>query len=135
MTNNSDGFIVLISVVIISVLLMAVTFALSFSGFFSRFDILYAEYKEKSVSLAEACADTALLKIAQNPNYPSPSPNPVNEDISIGSDKCTIISVDTAGSQKTIKVKAIVQKSHTNLKIIANSSDLSVVSWEEMPKF
>lgn len=130
MTNDSGGFIVLISVVIISVLLMAVTFALSFAGFFSRFDILDAENKERSIGLAEACADTALLKIAQNPAY-----SPTNEIISIGPYNCTIVSVDTMGGQKTIKVKAIIQKSHTNLKIVANSSDLTVVSWEEVPKF
>ena len=125
--KNQSGYIALISAIVISVVLMAVTFALSFSGYFARFNILDSEYKERSVALAEACADTALLRLALNPGYAG------NETLTLGADSCFIRGITLAGGQFTIYTKAIFQKINTNLKIFAASSDLSIISWEEIP--
>lgn len=127
MSNN--GFIALTSAIIIALLLMTVTFAISSTGFFGRSNVLDAELKERSLALAEACADTALLKLTQNINYSG------NENITIGNDICSIMPIETAGGQKTIKAKAIFQNAATNLKVVAQSSNLVVVSWEEVPNF
>lgn len=126
---NQSGYIALVSTIIISVLLMAVSFATSSSGFFGRFNILNAEFKERSLALAEACVDTALLKLAQNQSYAG------NENISMGNDQCSVLPIETLSGQKIIKTKAIFQSSVTNLKITVQASDLSVISWEEVPKF
>lgn len=126
---NQSGYIALVSSIIISILLMAVTFAVSSGNFSARFNVLNAEFKERGLALAEACADTALLKLAQNPSYPG------NENIFVGNDQCSILAVETLWEQKIIKTKAIFQSSVTNLKITVQASDLSVISWEEVPKF
>jgi hypothetical protein len=126
---NQSGYIALVSSIIISILLLMVTFAISSSNLSGRFNVLNAEFKERSLALAEACVDTALLKLAQNQSYSG------NENIFVGNDQCSILAVETLSGQKIIKTKAIFQNSVTNLKITAQASDLSVISWEEMPKF
>lgn len=68
--NSNEGFIALISAVIISLVLMMVVFSVSTLGFFSRFNQLDSEYKEKSSALAESCVDLAILKLIENKDYP-----------------------------------------------------------------
>ncbi|MDO8443053.1 MAG: hypothetical protein Q7S81_02230 [bacterium] len=126
---NQHGYISLISSIIISILLLAVTFAISFNNSSSRFNILNVEFKERSLALAEACVDTALLKLAQNQSYGG------NENISVGNDQCSILPIETSSGQKIIKTKAIFQNAVTNLKVAVQASNLSVVSWEEIAKF
>jgi len=128
-SSASDGYIALISAIIISVLMMGVVFATSHTSFISRFNVLNTEFKERSSGLAEACVDMALLKLAQSKSYAG------NESISVGNSQCSILAIETSPGQKTIKTKATFQSSVTNLKIVANDTDLSVISWEEVAKF
>ena len=120
------GYIAITSAVIISVLIMGVVFAVSFSGFFNRFNILDSSLKETANSLAEACAETALVKLAENSNYGG------NENIAIGDEQCAISALETNGNQKIIKTKAIVQNAVANFKITVDAATLSIVSWEEL---
>lgn len=125
---KNRGFIALISAIIISAVLITITFTLSASSFFTRFNILSSEFKERSAALAEACGDIALLKLAQVPTYSG------NETVTIGSDTCSIFPIPPAtGGQITVSAKAIFQRVVTNIKIVANTADLSIISWEEMP--
>ncbi len=124
------GYIAITSAVVISLLLMAITFALSFSSFFGRFNVFDSQTKEISQALAEACAENALLKLAQNSSYAG------NETITVKApDTCDILTIETNGSQKTIKTRATFQKTTTNVKIIANMPGPQLVSWEELPSF
>lgn len=123
------GYIALTSAIIISALVMAISLALSFSSVSNRFDILGAEFKKNSRALAEACAETALLKLAQNSAYNG------NENIQVSSSSCSILTVESSGSDKIIKTKANFQNYVTNLKIIATVPDVAVISWEELANF
>ena len=125
--KNNSGFMALISAIIISVILLLIASSLNLTSFYNRSDILDSELKEKSLALAEACVDMAILKLANNQNY-----TPSNEIVNVGTDTCTIQSVISSSNQKTINVKADYNHYVTNLKIIINSSDLHVVSWEEI---
>lgn len=126
---KNSGYIALISSIIISILLLGITLAISSTGYFSRFDILKTEFKKRSSALAEACVDTALLKLAQNQSYNG------NENIGVGNDQCSILTIETASGQKIIKTKAVFQNAVTNLKITIDSADLSVIYWEELANF
>ena len=123
------GYIALISSIIISMLMLMISLTLSFTGFFSRINILNAEFKEISLRLAEACVDMALLKLSENQSYQG------NENIAINDKQCSILIIEAAGNEKVIKTKANFQKAVTNLKIKVNNADLSVISWEELAKF
>lgn len=130
--KKQDGFVALTSVVIIAVILMAVTLSLSFTGFYSRFNILTTDYKERSFSLAEACAETALLKLALDTDYAG------SETIAVEGHTCEILPISESAGEITIKTKAYfpasgAERTVTNLVIVAGSANLNIISWEEVP--
>ena len=85
--SSNGGYIALMSVIIISLILLAFTAVLSMSGYFSRFNVLAGEYKRVSLGLAESCVNVALLKIAQGPTYQG------NETVPVGANNCNIKQV------------------------------------------
>jgi hypothetical protein len=121
-----NGYIAITSAVIISILIMGFVFAVSFSGFFNRFNVLDSSLKETANNLAEACADAALLKLAENSAYSG------NENISIDGYQCNIFQIETAANQKIIKTKAVVGSAVANFKVTVDAASLVVVSWEEL---
>jgi len=133
-TEGRSGYIALISVIIIALLLITISVVISFGGFLSRFSILDNEYKEVSSGLAEACANTAILKIAENWSYTSSLP----ETVTWGANNCQIISVQDSGSQKVIHAQANYQKSYTNLEIKVSNpvvdglQTIKIDSWGEL---
>ncbi|MDO8529912.1 MAG: hypothetical protein Q7S10_00655 [bacterium] len=118
------------SAVVISVLLLAITLSLGFSGFFTRFNILDSEFKERSAALAEGCVDVAMVEAAKE-IYSS------NKTILVGTittDDCTIVSSvkdSPIAGQTTIKTQGDTNKAYTNLKVIINNANFSIISWEE----
>lgn len=118
---------------------MAMTFTLGFSSFFGRFNIIDSEFKEKSIALAEGCADIAITRLQSDPGYtPSAPPGDV---IPIGSDTCNIWSIiPSSGWPKTIKIQAsypslLAKKSYTNLEVVVSFPVNKVIvdSWKEIP--
>jgi len=136
--QKKDGYIALMSAIIISVLLITLSVTLSMTGYFARFDILNSEYKERSIALAEGCVDMAIIKIAGDSNY---TPIVGGEAISIGTDTCRIVSVtkdSPSAGHTTIKTQGIFpatggERSYTNIETIVTSADLNLVSWQEKP--
>ena len=123
--NRDKGFIALITAIAISLILLVITVTLNQSGFLTRSTLLDSEYKERSSALAEACVDVALLKLVNDPSYLG------SETITIGSDSCDIRPI----TLPTIETRAVFQQAATNLEVVIDPSDLSVVSWNEVPSF
>ncbi len=135
------GYIALISAIIISVLLLIITFAVSFSSFFARFNILDSEYKKVSSGLAEACVDTAILEIAKddiptddtcvNVGDACSSPDPNRKTCKI----CQVREPSTDNFE--IMTRAAYKKSFTNffVKVTRTPTDVDVNSWEEVPDY
>lgn len=121
-----SGFASLMATVIICAVLLLMVTTMSFNGFYGRFNILDSELKEKSFALAEACVDTAILKISNKPNY-----NPSNEVVAVGPDNCTIVSITNSGTN--IKTKAHFNNAYTSLRAVINSTTFSLESFEECP--
>jgi hypothetical protein len=120
---SNGGYIALTSVIIISLLLITIITALSSINYFSRYNILENEFKDRSSGLAEACVDYALGKIGSNSAYAG------GECVVIGSDKCKIVSV----SGNVVVTQGVFQKSYTNLSVGYNPTTLAVTSWQELP--
>ena len=135
---KKNGFVALITSIVLSAILLTVAIALNQIGFLTRGEILDSEYKTRSSALAEACADIALLKLAANPAYSGGEPS-----IAVGSDTCAIgvVSQNTPISGQTTIITSAVfpassvtsQNAVTKLKIVVQSSDLKTVSWDETP--
>ena len=118
-----EGFVALMSAIVISALLLALTFSAGFSGFFARFNLLDAEAKEQSRGLAEGCLDTAIVRSIEDSSF-----NPINENVAIGSKSCTIVSMSSSGTQKIIKTLAVVNKTQTNIKGVFETSSFRLSS-------
>ena len=127
--STESGFIAIISVIIISAVLMAISFNLSYSGFFARSNVADGEFKQRSGGLAEACIENARIKIAADAAYAG------GETVAIGSESCTIMSVTTAGTIKTIKSTASVMGTTTNLQVAVDGQSLAIISWSELATF
>src|SRR3989344_4157305 len=95
---SQQGYVALMSAIVISVLLIAVTASLGFSAFFGRFNIVDSESKERSLALAEACVSHAILEVGAG-TFSN------DKTVAIGDDKCYIISTVGSGSQVTIKTQ------------------------------
>ena len=133
--SSNRGFIALISAILIAVALLTMVTAAGFSGFFTRFNILGSEVKEQSIFLAEACVNTAILKVSQGIGNEEDYGGA--ETVVVGSEICDIVSVDPPGYNswpKLIKTQASSSNAFTNLEVeVDNLGGVTVTSWEEVP--
>lgn len=127
--KNNSGFLALMSSIIISAILLFITINTSFNGFYTRFNILDTEIKERSFALADSCLDIALLKFIQDSSFSGNINNSVSEN------SCYIGPVTTSGTQKTFKIKGVYLNAHTNLKVVVNGTNFKVISVEEIPTY
>lgn len=130
---NKGGYIALVSAIIMSAIIMLVAVTASFKGFYGRYNILDSEYKDRSLALAEACADQTLLQLANNPSYGGDATTTI-----AGAGQCYVGVVQNnvpIFGQKTFKTRAVFQNAHTNLEIVINASNIAIVSWKETPTF
>src|SRR3989338_297451 len=106
--NKDDGFIALISVIVITLILLTMTATLGTKGFLDRFNILEGEAKETSAGLAWACAQGARVKISTDPLY---QPTAGGEEFAVTEDPnnpgeylmCKIVSVTTLGTKVCVQ--------------------------------
>ncbi|KKR55701.1 MAG: hypothetical protein UT92_C0001G0044 [Candidatus Curtissbacteria bacterium GW2011_GWA1_40_24] len=122
---GSSGYLAITAAIILAAVLTVLALSLSFSSFFNSSDVQDSNLKESSYFLAEACGETALLKLSQNSNYSG------NEIVSVASGTCKIFTLEASSSQKIIKTQASSSEAATNLKIIVQTPSLDIVSWEE----
>ncbi len=127
----NGGYIALTSVIIVSLLLLTVITALSSVNYFSRYNILENEYKDRSFALAEGCVDYAIGRLAGNSNYIG------NETVNIGVGTCQVASVSSGAFPKTISTVGIfpptaAKKSYTKLQAVVSSS-FAISSFIENP--
>ena len=127
--EKESGFIALMSAIILSVILLLIATTLSFTGFYSRFNILDSESKERSSALADACMDVALLGFAQG------TPYSVDTNIIVGENTCLVGGFITSGSQKIFKTRGIYSNSYTNLEVTVNGINFAIISVAEIPTF
>jgi hypothetical protein len=125
MKHNSRGFIALISIIIISVMLLATTLSLAQFGIASRYFILDLENKRVSEKLAEACVQVARINVYNDFSYSVLRPG---TKTNIGGKECVIASV----SSGTIEAQATSSNSITNLRVKVNSNG-DFTEWRELP--
>lgn len=130
--KKQNGFIALITAIILSFILITVAVSLNQTGFFARSAVSDAEYKARSAALAEACFNQALLALTENPAYGG------NETVAVDTDSCAIRPIlfgTPALGQITIETRALFNDATTDLRIVIKASDHSIISWEEVPNF
>ncbi|HYF04813.1 MAG TPA: hypothetical protein VEA59_01430 [Patescibacteria group bacterium] len=133
---KQEGYIALVSVIVLMSVLLIITLALSQVSFFARFNVISRENKKISRYLAEACADEALLYVANNPSYSVASGGQTITLDAIAGTGCKVCSVGT-GSTRVILTRAKHKDSYTNLQVTASltNSSISITSWLENPTY
>ena len=122
------GFIALISAVIISAIIMVVVITGSMTGLYTRFAILEAEFKQRSASLAVACAEVLLLKLGEDTAYAGPTLNHP-----VGSDTCSILAAQNpGGTPRIFKVQGVFQHAYTTYELTVDVDTLVLSSWKEV---
>src|SRR3954466_8148875 len=91
--SSQEGFVALISVIIISAILLTLVFMMNLSSFFARYDAYNEDSKRVSLGLAEACIEVAKLKLVQNAAYPSTLPATGQSVTVSGTQTCRVCSV------------------------------------------
>lgn len=128
MSGKNKGYIAIVSALLISFVIMTITLGLSFSVYFGRFNVLSSEAKERSLALAEACAEKALLKFSLDPSYSG------NEIIVVsGPETCNILPVTAEGDKRIIMTRGEFYNTVSKIKVVISASPVTLVSWEEVP--
>jgi hypothetical protein len=140
--KQNEGFVALMSVIVISAFLLVMIFTLGVGTFFTRINILDTESKRVSLALAESCASRAMLSLSQNPAY---VPVPGGECVGVGdtcgvSDAkmlCMICEVGASGADRSILTRAVFGGAYTNLRVTVTlgGSNLLVKEWRETAAF
>ncbi len=134
--QTQSGYIALMSAIIISILLLAITVGLGFNGFFGRLNIVDSDSKERSSALAEACVDVAILKLVSDKDYVL---TPADQNIQIGNNPkniCSIMSLSPIPRTFpiTIQTQSNINKAFTNLEVIVDNN-FEITSWQELANF
>ena len=125
-----DGYIALISAIIIAGLLLIVSVAVSFVSFSTRFNVLDAEFKRQSTELAEDCLGAELLRLSVDPA------DTRTGNIVFGNLSCSVFSVQLnapSPGQVTIQTKASYNQAVTNVQASYTLQGLQLLSWQELP--
>src|SRR3990167_5337659 len=116
--KKGEGFIALISVIVITMILLGTTASLATKGFLDRFNILEGEAKEISAGLASACVESARIKIARDGiNYVG------SETLSVGENTCEIVLVTHNGSESTIQSKGVYKGATTSYEVAVDTDN------------
>jgi hypothetical protein len=129
--THERGFVALISIIMLSVVLLASTLSLAQFGLVNRYFILDLENKSVSERLAEACVHVARIQIYNNPDYEPSTPI----TIAIGGSACTISMVDPGVDESTIEATATMGNSVTNYRVVVDTDDGEFLSWNEVSVF
>ena len=117
--KNKKGFVALMSVVMMSIVLIAFAVLVARASFWARFDLLARENKKISLALAQGCIDSALLGLARGENIALPVQVNI-EDLK----KCEITEiVNISGDIWRITTRAAWKNSFVNLKAVAEAKN------------
>lgn len=127
------GFIALISVLMLSVILLAAVISLAQYGIISRYALLTLEQKESTESLAGACVQVARIAVVNDPQYQT-----TNKIVSVGTDSCLIEHIfaqtPSLGISR-IETSASSSGAMTNLRVEVDTASGAIVRLEEIPTF
>ena len=122
--QDNQGFIVLTSVIILSIVLLMIAQTMSSSGYFQRQGTVEFESKQFSYVLAQSCLDHALYNLSNDLDYAG------NETFTVSGFTCTVDPITTQGDNTTIQISSTVRTSTTKLKMVVDLY-LDVVSYRE----
>ena len=122
MEDSSNGFIALITAILISALLLGITLTQSEAVFVYRAQLQESEEKAQSRTLAGSCASEAILRLTLNPEDGG------NEVIHVAEQTCTIGAIAQTATGYMLHTKATVHGSTTTFKTEISGPPLQIIS-------
>jgi hypothetical protein len=127
-----DGYILLITIVIIGTMASAILSSLLLLGISANHVSLSVLQANKSLANAQACAEYGLMKLRASPSYAG------NEFIAVGTDQCEILSVGGIGNNnRVLCTEGKIGDSVRRLEVVVNQilPQTKIYSWQEVSVF
>lgn len=132
MIRNQQGFIALISVLIIGAVVLVISIGLSLRSVGETNMALSEQESHRALALANLCAEQALMKLESVLNYAG------NESIIVGSESCTIRPVTGSGNlNRTVETQSTVSGYTKKVRVVVSriSPTIQITSWGEIADF
>ncbi len=129
--NKKNGYIALISLIIIGAIVLLIILAITFSGLTQKLNMIEGNHAVRAYYLANACGNYALLKLQQDENYGG------NENLVLDGQSCQIEDIWGSGNEnRTVFVSSELGLAKKNIRIeISQLRPKTIIkSWEEFVK-
>lgn len=128
MKNREDGYVALLSVLILGAIATAVGVALLITGVDAQRETLVTQHSVQARSLADACAEEALLQLHDNAAFSG------SNNFTLANNTCTYTVASTGVSSRTITTTATVGNVVRKVLVYVtmSSSSISITSWQEV---
>jgi len=128
--SRQEGFIALVSVLIIGALVLMLSLGASMRGVGDIGMSIAQQHSARALSLANTCAETALMKLKNTLRYQG------NESILIGGESCMIYPILGAGNlNRTVKTSSTVSGYTKKVLVTVSriSPEMHIALWREVP--
>jgi hypothetical protein len=129
--KQSDGYLILLSVMIIGAIALAVVVSMLLSGLGTAKTSLAHQQSVQAKALANACINEALQQIRDSTAFTG------SNNLSLGQGTCTYTVTNTGGENRTIQASStvglIIRKTQATVTQINPS--ITIASWQEVSAF
>jgi len=126
-TNNQDGYIALIAVLIIVAVTLSIGLSLNSISIGETQSGLLKQQSAQSLAIADSCVQEAYLRLEQDGDYPG-------GNLNIGQGSCNINVVPQGANDRLITVESdvdsIQRKIESSVTIIGNNIQINY--WQEL---
>jgi len=128
---RQNGYIALISVLIIGAMALSVGLSLLTIGISNTQTALVRQQLEQSKALSSACAEKALYQIRADNNYSG------TLNFNLGQGTCSVMVIKGGSENRTVQSTGTVNNTNARIKIILSDiyPTLVISSWQEVDSF
>jgi len=130
--SQKKGYIALITAIIIGAVTLSMVITSAYIGITQGANSLLFSNNLETVNLASACAEEALMKIKNDPNYGG------NETINLENGQCQILPIINIGGQsRIIETTGTINAVTKKIKIQVSQIDptMQIILWQEVADF
>ena len=126
---NNDGYIALITVLIVSAVCLTSVLVILVTGADNQQFSLTLKNSDQSLGLAEACTEEALQQYHDSSSFTG------SGNLTLGLGTCSYTVTSTGVSTRTVDASATVNGVVKKIRVYAtiSGSSISVTSWQEVP--
>lgn len=129
-SDNKGGYIILLSVLVVSAMGLAIAVSLLLLGISSSRTGFVVEQSNQARALANACAEEALQQISTTGTFAGTG------GLTLGQGTCSYTVTNTGGSNRTITTYGTVGTVIRRVSIVLDGvNPPSLVSWQEVDDF